>query len=191
MPPFHIPLPRLYQTGFSLLLIATLVLLLVPFLTLIPQFPRPTSSRRFTVPLILFSATYFLILCVSVTIYTHRLWSTRKKLDSLPNARVDFTEIGGRSGDKVRERVKRNIARSAVVGYVGRPKDEDGGAEGKAGRDGAIREVWGLIGTGGGRWEDGGEEEMAELKIGYELIRWAGKEYEKDDALWEAVMRGV
>lgn len=123
------------------------------------------------IPLILLCAAYLLVLAVSLALYSARLWTVRKQIAQIPR-RLE------KVGKPDRERKENALAKSALVAFGARPA-EDGEV---GGRDMVIKEIPASLRN---------PEQLGELGMAYEKLRWGRGGGEGDEMLWEGLMRGV
>lgn len=161
--PFRIPFFRIfYSTTYTTLYIIAIAMLAITPASLI----WTTIQHRTYQYIIMIGGTYILVVLLAIFIYSSRLYTNRTVLAGVGKSYVPVEE--GELGKNVRKMIVKQLERSAIVAWEGRPRDlygeilraEQQGLlpdeqEGGPGRDGytlgreiavdPARPPWGLV----------------------------------------------
>lgn len=116
--PFRIPFFRIfYSTTYTTLYIITIAILAITPASLI----WTTIQHRTWQYIIMIGGTYILVIVVALFIYSSRLYTNRTVLAGVGKSYVPVEE--GEVGKSVRKVVVKQLERSAIVAWEGRPRD--------------------------------------------------------------------
>lgn len=116
--PFRIPFFRIfYSTTYTTIYIITLCILAITPASLI----WTTIQHRTYQYIIMIGGTYVLVIICAIFVYSSRLYTNRTVLAGVGKSYVPVEE--GEVGKSVRKMIVKQLERSAIVAWEGRPRD--------------------------------------------------------------------